>query len=903
MITPIQNINLYIRKAKTYSKSPQNTSLNYPENYKSIYSKNINFRGYFQSTELPGFQQTVDENYFQLPQVKLKNGSMYQLKPDKYQLECSKRLYAGDSVVFCAPTGTGKTAVAHYAITLNLKNGKKTIYTVPQKALANDKYREFKTIYGKENVGILTGDIKFNTTAPIQIMTTEIYNNQTADLKQNSKNIGTVIFDEAHNISDQDRGKIWEYSIIKTPLDKTQILCLSATIGNSTTFANWIQSLNSERNVAKIEIKPEERFVPLIWHLYQQEKGADAQKGKLIKVKRSMINLESIDPKHLTNRQKRALEVIFKTKNEKDNYYEMTQEEYIQTAQELKQAAEGLKKCSESTFTEFLDTIYPNFTPEQKESIIQFLSEIGSEHINKIKLKDTEDNYPALVKDLEIKNMLPAIIFKLSKRKCSQTAYSLLNAELDLTTKEEKEKIKAAIEEYKKKGIYLGKSFNEKMLLSGFAFHHSGVTPQYKKLIEDLFSKKLLKVVVATSTLSTGINMPAKTVVLSDITYQKYNAATKKVEYETISANEFHQMTGRAGRRGIDSLGHVVFYNLKPSIEDTKKVKSKKKSSDKKSQESKRPDELETAYNYIISHPDKLRSFFEPDWQILAQYFEDNSSLENIKQLIEKSFSVYISKEPEKTKRTLYNQFVNYQNVMLKHEYIIKNNQGEISLTPKGKILKLCQGLNPIMLSSLIYEEKFSGLNAAQLCQMVGYIAGSSPQKEKEEMEEIISQKFASQLQDEASYFEQKFDFEKIREAYKKLESKVIKSFYESKLKPEDIVISDSFSGLVAYLWAHLNEISDNSTDNFRQLITNLQDTQNTDFKSKEYSRKSYEGNIYKILTNTITVLKQINNICDFALKHPEIYPNQNYYRKLKENVQDALLLSEKDSIGSEIFL
>ena len=211
MIRPIQNIS-FAHSSKLKTKKIQNNSKNCPENFKSIYKHNICFTGFINSFE-PDFQETLDKNYFQLPQVHFKDGSTYQLRPDKYQFDCAKALYQGKNLAFIAPTGTGKTAVAHYIITKNLKRGKKTIYTSPLKALANDKLREFRRIYGKENVGLLTGSTKINTNAPIQIMTTEIYNNQSSELDKNSRNIGTVIFDEAHYISDPERGNAWENAI------------------------------------------------------------------------------------------------------------------------------------------------------------------------------------------------------------------------------------------------------------------------------------------------------------------------------------------------------------------------------------------------------------------------------------------------------------------------------------------------------------------------------------------------------------------------------------------------------------------------------------------------------------------------------------------------------------------
>ena len=108
-------------------------------------------------------------------------------------MACAKEILDGKSVVYVAPTGTGKTAVAHFATTKNLEEGKKTIITVPLIALANDKFQEFSKIYGAQNVGVLTGERKFNPNAPILIETTEILYNQSNQFPKTAKNIGTII--------------------------------------------------------------------------------------------------------------------------------------------------------------------------------------------------------------------------------------------------------------------------------------------------------------------------------------------------------------------------------------------------------------------------------------------------------------------------------------------------------------------------------------------------------------------------------------------------------------------------------------------------------------------------------------------------------------------------------------
>ncbi len=906
MILPIQNINFLQSGIKINSKKTKKYIQKYPINYRSIYSKNINFKGYGQIRTKPSFQETLNENYFQLPKIKFKDGSTYQLRPDKDQLECAKKLYEGDSVIFCAPTGTGKTAVAHYIMTTNLKKGKKTIYTTPQKALANDKLREFRKIYGENNVGLLTGDIKINTNAPIQIMTTEIYNNQSSELKENSKNIATVIFDEAHYISDEDRGNVWENSIINTPLDKIQILCLSATIGNSNEFYNWIQSLNHKRKVSKIEVDSKERFVPLVWYIHEESPNAKTQQnGIFIPIKKGFVNLNNLDSKNPTERQKRALEIIFKAQNKISEYYEMTEEQYETEAQKLKMFMNGLEETDEDKFKELLSTFYPDLNKSEQEEITQLLIEKDTEQTNRIHIEHHEDNYEKLIEDLKNNNMLPALIFKLSKKVCSDIAQNLKNAQVDLTDDEEKEQISRIIQDYQSKGVYLGSNFDKKMLLSGFAYHHAGILPAYKKLIEELFSKKLLKVVIATSTLSTGINMPAKTTVISDTSFKKYNPLTEEIEYVDLSVNDFNQMAGRAGRRGIDSLGNAVLYNLRTP--NFKSEKAQRKQNGKQIKEI--PDELQKAYDLIDSPLGKLRSYFKPDWQILAKYFANNGDMEELKKIIASSFKVYLSKNPERTEHSLLNKFENYRLVLLKQGFIEKNNQNQISLTPKGRILAQSQGLNPLMLASLIYDKKLKNLNIEQLCQIVSYIAGSSEQKEDENMPFIINQRLSGILKYEPNFESRQADFDETREIYEQTEDKILRSLAESKIPLEETVYSDSFSGYCGYLWAYLNDKNNDSISNFRKITNSgynpLTSKQMTDMEnaSNEYLRKSLEGNVYGIISQMVSIMKQISKICDYAIQNKELYPNQNYYAELKEKAELAMILIKQSPIYDETSL
>ncbi len=901
MLSPVKNIQFALKTGKcalAADKTMQNNILPSAQHYKKNIQKgqDISFTHYISVPQTSKLADDIEYNpyYYKLPEIPLEDGSVYQCMPDNSQVMCALEILDDKNVVYVAPTGTGKTAVAHFATQKNLEQGKKTIITVPLIALANDKYKEFSKIYGEQNVGILTGERKFNPNAPIIIETTEILYNQSSQFSRTAKNTGTIIFDEAHYIADDERGNVWENSIIEAVPNDIQILCLSATVGNADNLANWITSLNPHKEVSKIELQPDERHVPLIWRLFETD---DEFSANFPIIKDCRVNIEEIDNISFSEKEKRALGVLYRAQNSiKNEYYQADDTELTDALFDLKQKANKcgfLGKFKNITeFETFLKNNYKNLEPTEIQEVSHLLSNTAFEQVKMKHTPHKPDNFPFLIDNLERENMLPALIFKLSKGACDDIVRDLKDYNYVLTTDEEKEQIQQIINEYKKEGRYLGTKFDEQMLLNGYASHHSGKMPAYKKLVEDLFSKKLLKVIAATSTLSAGINMPARTVVISDVNYKRFNPETQEIEYTPVTVNEFHQMAGRAGRRGIDRVGNVVLYNLHtPSKGFSKEGNSKDT----------KPDDLKLAYKLLSSKPDDLESQFRPDACLIAKYYDTHSTNKELYNTVSNSFKAYLSQDREKEVKNLVKKFENYSQILLKQGFLMKNNSKEFTLTPKGKLLLRAQGANPLMLSSLIYDEKLKDITLEQLAQIAGYTAGCDEQEENTEMQETIFNKFKNFLYDENDVESQMKQFAQARAIFENREQKILKSLNESKLPAKDILMSDNFSGFITYLWLHLNKQNCDSIQNFEKIINKALSSPSKDNVSRSaFNRKTSEGNVYKIIAQSTSVLKQIRRICEYALMHPEEYPNIEYYAKLKQQSIEALKLIKKEPIANE---
>ena len=380
---------------------------------------------------------------------------------DKFQEDSIKAIENNHSVVVSAPTGSGKTLIADYIINKDINKGIRVIYTSPIKALSNQKYKEFTANYGKELVGLLTGDIVINPGAPILIMTTEIYRNMALTNDDAIDQVSYVIFDEIHYINDIERGYVWEEAIIFSK-PHVRFLCLSATIPNAKEFASWIYSIKKH----KVEtIKYDKRPVPLHKKFYDSELG--------------LTTLEDIK-----------------------GVIDIPDYNYIMGKSKRRQ---------------------PRITPP---------------------------NHIELVKDIGDK--LPCFFFNFSRQRCQDSALELAKARIFERNPEISSFIRKKLECAAPK-IRSLKSTQvlQQILPFGIAFHHAGLIPLIKEIVEELFSKGLINILYTTETFAVGINMPAKTVAFQSL--RKFDG----FNFRFLNSKEFFQIAGRAGRRGIDKEGFV----------------------------------------------------------------------------------------------------------------------------------------------------------------------------------------------------------------------------------------------------------------------------------------------------------------------------------------------------------
>ena len=386
-------------------------------------------------------------------------------------------------MLVAAPTGSGKTVVAEYAIDVAIANGHRAFYTAPIKALSNQKYHDLVTRLGPQNVGLLTGDNAINGDAPVVVMTTEVLRNMIYARSAALNHLAVVVLDEVHFLQDTYRGPVWEEVIIHLP-SRVRLVCLSATVSNAAELAEWISTVRGPTTAIVEDRRP---------------------------VK--LDNLYLIGDK--THERMHLLPTLVNGRMNTDAA--RLDEEAARSAKGSRPrrgAAQARRRL---------------FTPSRLE----------------------------VVDLLEQHRMLPAIHFIFSRNQCDEAAKAVMAAGTRLTSGAERDRIREIVDA--RLGAIdpadlavLGYSSFLGQLEAGVAAHHAGMVPPFKEVVEACFVEGLVKVVFATETLAVGINMPAKTVVIEKLT--KFTGD----HHAFLTPGEYTQLTGRAGRRGMDDLGFAV---------------------------------------------------------------------------------------------------------------------------------------------------------------------------------------------------------------------------------------------------------------------------------------------------------------------------------------------------------
>lgn len=453
---------------------------------------------------LSNFLKIIDPNQDTVLDENLAHNFSFPL--DKFQKHAVNAINHDENVLVTAKTGSGKTLVGEYQIYHSLAKGKKVFYTTPIKSLSNQKFHDLKHMFKNNSVGIMTGDIKFNPNANVVVMTTEILRNllykkgsatESLGLTANLSidNLDAVVFDECHYINNKERGSVWEECMILLPKEVNMVL-LSATIDSADLFASWLGELKQ---------KP----IHLISTTY-----------RIVPLEHYVIKSNSF-------------ETIM---DSKEVFYSDAYNRYIFWKQDQEKKQKQQK------------TLVANRRLGGYEDPVVGKSDTGSSYIHQMN---------STIQMFYEKEMLPCLFFVFSRKNCEIYASKVAGSLIDPS---DSAKVKHIIDfhlhRYKDSVQVSQQYFTLVSLLErGVAFHHSGLLPMLKEIVEILFSKGLVKVLFATETFAVGLNMPTKTVVFTS--YRKYDEESNGMRM--LTTDEYIQMAGRAGRRGKDTKGYVFY--------------------------------------------------------------------------------------------------------------------------------------------------------------------------------------------------------------------------------------------------------------------------------------------------------------------------------------------------------
>lgn len=431
---------------------------------------------------------------------------LYPFPLDSYQVAGCRALADGSGVLVAAPTGAGKTVVGEFAVWLALATGRRCFYTTPIKALSNQKFHDLLERHGADNVGLLTGDVTVNGDAAVVVMTTEVLRNMIYAGSTGLNNLGHVVMDEVHYLADRFRGAVWE-EVILGLAPGIQITALSATVSNVEDFGDWLSTVRGRFEVVVSERRP----VPLFQHVLVGSKIVDLFEGIAPTAQEVPSGRARVNRELLKVSRSEATRVRDDSRRPRGR------------------GGRGKKPRGSGAFG---GDVHPRFAgkPTSRAATAKLLARAG---------------------------LLPAICFIFSRAGCQAAVEQLLASGVSLTSRDEA----ALLGEIADRHVAslsvrdldaLGYEDFRQALCAGYAAHHAGQLPAFKAIVEEGFATGTCKLVFATETLALGINMPARTVLLEKLV--KYNGEA----VVDITPGEYTQLTGRAGRRGIDVEGHAV---------------------------------------------------------------------------------------------------------------------------------------------------------------------------------------------------------------------------------------------------------------------------------------------------------------------------------------------------------
>jgi antiviral helicase SKI2 len=517
---------------------------------------------------------------------------------DTFQKEAVYHLESGDSVFVAAHTSAGKTVVAEYAIALAARHMTKAIYTSPIKALSNQKFRDFRQTF--DEVGILTGDVQINPEASCLIMTTEILRSMLYRGADLIRDVEFVIFDEVHYVNDYERGVVWEEVIIMLP-EHVSLILLSATVPNTYEFASWV-GRTKQKDIYVISTP--KRPVPLEHYLW-----ADKNIHKIVDSEKRFIEKGWKEAHQAI--QGKTKEPAQSTVATRGGNPRGGQRGGPQRGGPQQRGGRGGGQQRGGNQQR------GRGGPPRASHTPGHMGRTGRQGGFTSAAQD-KNLWVHLVQFLRKQTLLPACIFVFSKKRCEENADALSNQ--DFCTASEKSHIHMIIERsiarLKPEDRVLPQIIRLRELLGrGIAVHHGGLLPIVKEIVEILFAETLVKVLFATETFAMGLNLPTRTVVFSG--YRKHDGHS----FRNLLPGEYTQMAGRAGRRGLDTVGSVII--VPPGGDDAPPVADLR--------------------NMILGEPSKLRSQFRLTYNMILNLLRVEAL--KIEEMIKRSFSEHATQQ------------------------------------------------------------------------------------------------------------------------------------------------------------------------------------------------------------------------------------------------------------------